>query len=160
MRRGPEVASCGRSGRRWRLRGPTDVQTPPVDSYTAGTRQVKIGEAVTAVQGAAVTLEFFRAAEVQPLIGRFFVDGDQTSSAYQTTGTRVMPSGRNVSGPHRPSSVKTLRLTDVKPSSWALPRRVSDSPRARSCGRLSIRSDWHVLPAMPSAGSISVLSVA
>ena len=60
-------------------------KTPPVDSYTAGTRQVKIGEAVNAVQGAAVTLEFFRAAEVRPFLGRFFIDGDQASSANRTT---------------------------------------------------------------------------
>ena len=63
-------------------------KTPPVDSYTAGTRQVKIGEAVTAVQSAAVTLEFFKAADVRPLLGGAFVDGDQASSAYQTTGTQ------------------------------------------------------------------------
>ena len=88
MRRGPKwllaVALAVAGG----CEAPPTYKTPPVDSYTAGTRQVKIGEAVTPVQGAAVTLEFFRAAEVRPLLGRFFVDGDQASSAYQTTGTQ------------------------------------------------------------------------
>lgn len=54
---------------------------PPVGSYTTGVQQVKIGDAATSVQGATVTLEFFRAAGVQPLLGRLFIDGDQASSA-------------------------------------------------------------------------------
>ena len=43
--------------------------------------------------------------------------------------------GRNALRPHRASSVETSGLTDVKPQSWASPREISDSPRARYCGR-------------------------
>ena len=54
---------------------------PPVGSYSTAARQLKIGEAVTSVEGATVTLDFFSAAGALPLLGRFFVDGDQASSA-------------------------------------------------------------------------------
>lgn len=54
---------------------------PPVSSYSTGTHQLKLGEAVTSIQGATVTQDFFSAAEVQPLIGRFLVDGDHASAA-------------------------------------------------------------------------------
>jgi hypothetical protein len=60
---------------------PRTYKQPPVGSYTTGARKVKIGEAVTSVQGATVTLDFFGAAAVQPLVGRFFVDADQIPSA-------------------------------------------------------------------------------
>ena len=81
MRRGPTwilavvlAVACGCSAS-------LTYKEPPVGSYAAGARQVKIGEAVISVQAATVTLDFFRAAEVPPLIGRFFVEGEQTSSA-------------------------------------------------------------------------------
>lgn len=60
---------------------PLTYKQPPVGSYTTGARQVTIGEDVTSVQGATVTLGFFRAAEIQPLLGRFFVTGEDVSSA-------------------------------------------------------------------------------
>ena len=60
-----------------RLRRHTDAQRPPADSYTAGARQLKIGETVTSVQGATVTPNFFRAAEVQAFVGRLIVEGDR-----------------------------------------------------------------------------------
>ena len=85
MKRGPKWVLAAALAVAGGCEAPPTYKTPPVDSYTAGTRQVKIGEAVTAVQSAAVTLEFFKAADVRPLLGRFFVDGDQASSAYQTT---------------------------------------------------------------------------
>ncbi len=59
---------------------PPAYKQPPAGSYTTAARQMKIGEAVTSVQGAAVTLDFFKAAEVRPMLGRFFVDGEQESS--------------------------------------------------------------------------------
>jgi len=60
---------------------PPTYKQPPVGSYATGARQLKIGEAVTSVEGATVTLDFFSAAGALPLLGRFFVDGDQASSA-------------------------------------------------------------------------------
>jgi hypothetical protein len=82
MRRGPKwiltavvlAVACGNET-------PLNYKQPPVGSYTTGARQLKIGEAVTSVQGATVTLAFFGAAEVQPLVGRFFVDADHVLSA-------------------------------------------------------------------------------
>src|SRR5260221_8733874 len=60
---------------------PPGYKQPPARTYTTGTRQAKLGNAVTSVQGATGTLDFFRAAEVRPLLGRFFIDGDQVSPA-------------------------------------------------------------------------------
>ena len=54
---------------------------PPAGSYTTGTRRVKIGNAIVAVDGASVTPEFFRAIGVPPLLGRFFLVGDRKSQA-------------------------------------------------------------------------------
>ena len=54
---------------------------PPAGSYTIGTRQVKIGDAIVPMDGASVTPEFFRAVGVQPMLGRFFVEADQASQA-------------------------------------------------------------------------------
>ena len=52
---------------------------PPADSYTTETYQVKIGEAVEPLQGAAVTQGFFQSAGARPMQGRFFVDADAGS---------------------------------------------------------------------------------
>ena len=49
---------------------------PPADSYTTKAAQVKIGGAVLMVNAAVVTPEFFRAVNVQPLLGRLFLDDD------------------------------------------------------------------------------------
>ena len=57
------------------------IKQPSPATYTAGSRQLTIGDVVTTVPAAAVTLDFFREAGAPPLIGRFFVEGDQTSSA-------------------------------------------------------------------------------
>jgi MacB-like periplasmic core domain len=56
---------------------------PPASSYTTLTHQLKIGESVTSIQGAAVTQEFFRLAEVRPLLGRFFVDVDGRAASHR-----------------------------------------------------------------------------
>src|SRR5688500_6187811 len=60
---------------------------PPGGSYTIGTRQVKIGDAIVPMEGASVTPEFFRAVGVQPILGRFFVEGDH---AQQATAVAVL----------------------------------------------------------------------
>jgi hypothetical protein len=49
---------------------------PPAGSFTAGTHQLKIGDAETSVQGASVTKDFFAGSNAQPLLGRFLMDGD------------------------------------------------------------------------------------
>ena len=57
---------------------------PPADSFSVQAHQVKIGGATEALQGAAVTKEFFSIADVQPFVGRFFSDGDYAASAPST----------------------------------------------------------------------------
>ena len=54
---------------------------PSPTTYTAGSRELKIGEAVSTVPAAAVTLDFFREANAQPFIGRVFVEADRAASA-------------------------------------------------------------------------------
>jgi hypothetical protein len=49
---------------------------PPAGSYSASVFQVKIDGNTDSLDGATVSLEFFKTARVRPLIGRFFVDGD------------------------------------------------------------------------------------
>jgi hypothetical protein len=58
-------------------------KTPPVDSYTTATYELRINGAVTSVKGASVAPGFFLTTEAQPLIGRFFVDADSASSRLQ-----------------------------------------------------------------------------
>jgi MacB-like periplasmic core domain len=58
-------------------------KSPPAGSYTVENRQVKLGGTVSTIQAAAVTLDFFRAAEVRPFLGRFFVEVDGSSAAQQ-----------------------------------------------------------------------------
>ena len=52
---------------------PVAYKQPPAGSYTIGIRQVKIGDSTVPVEGAAVTADFFKAANVPPMIGRLFV---------------------------------------------------------------------------------------
>jgi hypothetical protein len=59
---------------------PLAYKEPAAGSYTTRAYQMKIGEAVTSVQGATLTMEFFGAAGIQPLVGRFFVGDDYLSS--------------------------------------------------------------------------------
>ena len=54
-------------------------EQPPVGSYAVGTHEVKIGDVHGLVKSAAVSSEFFRAAAVRPLLGRFFLDADASS---------------------------------------------------------------------------------
>lgn len=56
-------------------------KTPPADSYTTATYELRIDGADTSVQGASVARGFFEAAEARPFLGRFFVDADSGSSA-------------------------------------------------------------------------------
>jgi hypothetical protein len=63
-----------------RYDSPLTYKEPAAGSYTTRSYQVKIGEAATSVRGATVTLDFFGAAGIQPLVGRFFV-GDELSSS-------------------------------------------------------------------------------
>jgi len=56
---------------------------PPDGSYTTSARQLRIGETVTSIRGAAVTPGFFRGAEVRPLLGRLITEGDQASGTHR-----------------------------------------------------------------------------
>jgi hypothetical protein len=49
---------------------------PPIDSYSASVFQVRIDGQTEPLDGATVSGDFFKAAQVSPLIGRFFIDGD------------------------------------------------------------------------------------
>jgi hypothetical protein len=53
---------------------------PAADSFAVIQAQLKSGETLVPIQGATVTLTFFQEAGVQPLVGRFFIEGDQRSS--------------------------------------------------------------------------------
>jgi hypothetical protein len=49
---------------------------PPNDSYSASMFQVTIDGNTEPLDGATVSHDFFKAADVRPLIGRFFVDDE------------------------------------------------------------------------------------
>lgn len=52
---------------------------PSADSYTVVHAQLKSADAVEPVQAANVALDFFDQAGIKPLLGRFFIEGDQRS---------------------------------------------------------------------------------
>lgn len=54
---------------------------PPASTYTIATRQLKTDDGITPVSAAAVTSEFFRATGIDPFLGRFLIDVDQTGPA-------------------------------------------------------------------------------
>jgi hypothetical protein len=60
-----DVVSCGIG---------TMEEPPPSGSYESATFQVRVQTQSESVEGARVTPEFFRATQVQPLLGRLFVD--------------------------------------------------------------------------------------
>lgn len=62
-----------------RYERPLMYTEPPASSYTTGTVTLKVGETVTLLQGATVSQEFFDAAKVPPLLGRFFIPADHAS---------------------------------------------------------------------------------
>jgi putative ABC transport system permease protein len=49
---------------------------PPTGSHSASVFQVKIDGNTERLDGATVSPEFFKMAQVRPWVGRFFVDGD------------------------------------------------------------------------------------
>jgi hypothetical protein len=56
---------------------------PPAASYTAASMKLKVADSVTTLPTASVAADFFPAAKVHPLVGRFFIDADRASSALQ-----------------------------------------------------------------------------
>jgi hypothetical protein len=58
---------------------------PSADSFHVELFEVRVGQAIENVNGAAVTSAFFREAKVLPLLGREFLDEE-----YQTASARVM----------------------------------------------------------------------
>ena len=58
---------------------------PSADSFHVELFEVRVGEAIENVNGAAVTSAFFREANVLPLLGREFLDEE-----YQTASARVV----------------------------------------------------------------------
>jgi MacB-like protein len=60
----------------------TSFRAPSPDSYSPKRLDVVIdGAGSTQVDGAEVTVEFFRGAEVRPIIGRLLIDPEYESSA-------------------------------------------------------------------------------
>jgi hypothetical protein len=55
---------------------------PPIDSYSESVFQVRIDGNAEPLQGATVSRDFFKTAQVRPLVGRFFVDGDYRTKTY------------------------------------------------------------------------------
>jgi hypothetical protein len=49
---------------------------PPAASYEAETHQFKFDDSTASLSGASVTKEFFAGTNAQPLLGRFFTEGD------------------------------------------------------------------------------------
>jgi len=72
------LAACNR---------PAETSAPPpsADSFHLELLDVRIGDAVEKVNGAAVTSAFFREAKVLPLLGREFLDEE-----YETASARVV----------------------------------------------------------------------
>jgi hypothetical protein len=56
---------------------------PPAASYTAGIIKLKVADSISTLPTASVAADFFPAAKVHPLVGRFFIDADRASSAPQ-----------------------------------------------------------------------------
>jgi hypothetical protein len=53
---------------------------PPAGSFEIARAQLRAADTLVPVQAAFVTTEFFRSTRAQPLVGRFFVDADGSSS--------------------------------------------------------------------------------
>ena len=53
---------------------------PPPGSFEIVSAQLRAADTLVPVQAAFVTIEFFRSTRAQPLLGRFFVDGDENSA--------------------------------------------------------------------------------
>jgi hypothetical protein len=49
---------------------------PPAASYDVETHQFTFDDSTASLSGASVTKDFFAGTNVEPLLGRFFVDGD------------------------------------------------------------------------------------
>jgi hypothetical protein len=63
------VSACGSPERVAR-----QFAVPPIDSYSVSTLQVRMDGRPEPLEGATVSREFFKAADVRPFIGRFFED--------------------------------------------------------------------------------------
>jgi len=63
---------------------PAPASKSPEGSPAVEPHQVRIGGSVVSLQGASVTKDFFAGANVQPLVGRFFIEGDFAAPAPST----------------------------------------------------------------------------
>jgi hypothetical protein len=61
------------------------ASTPSADSFHTEVFEVRIGEAIEKLNGASVTIAFFREAKVLPMVGRLFLDQE-----YQIVDARVV----------------------------------------------------------------------
>jgi hypothetical protein len=70
------LSACGSSGDVARR-----FAEPPIDSYSVSVFQVRIDGNTEPLDGATISRDFFKAAQVRPLVGRFFVDEDYRTKA-------------------------------------------------------------------------------
>jgi len=70
------LSACGSSQHAAR-----QFPAPPIDSYSVSTLQVRVDGSPEPLQGATVSREFFKAADVRPVIGRFFDDREYRTGA-------------------------------------------------------------------------------
>jgi hypothetical protein len=104
------------------------LAVPPTDSYSASVFQVKIDGNPEPLNGATVSLEFFKMAQVRPLVGRFFVDGDyrtKTRSVVvlsQELWQRRFHSAPQVIGTALPVNDQQVTVIGVAERGFALPK--------------------------------------
>jgi len=70
------LSACGSSEH-----GARQFPAPPIDSYSVSTLQVRMDGSPEPLQGATVSREFFKAADVRPVIGRSFDDREYRTGA-------------------------------------------------------------------------------
>jgi hypothetical protein len=64
------MVACGHAG----------YVQPPVGSFEIGRAQLRAADTLVPLRAAFVSVDFFRSTRAQPLLGRFFVDGDENTS--------------------------------------------------------------------------------
>jgi hypothetical protein len=64
--------------------GSHQFQEPPSGTYVTSSFQLMVNGTVQSADGAQISSDFFSAADVRPLLGRFFVDAEYRSGAAPT----------------------------------------------------------------------------
>jgi hypothetical protein len=100
----------------------------PAASYTAAIMKLKVADTVSALPTASVAANFFSAAKVQPLVGRFFIDADRASSAPQVVvlshdlWTRSFDASPTIIGRAIELDGRPATVVGIAPHGFAFPR--------------------------------------